>query len=163
MRMEGERRKRKLESSEEEEKEENEEQKMETFFALVKSTKEARDLLFNKDKTDNKVDEDEEALKKGKATWIPMFQPEDFIDYGELGRRSSHNNNNNNNNSNNNVPTTTPHASGAGPSEKQKEEVVVMEKQHLQEAAAATLEAPIPEINEQKEKTSDLLDLNLSL
>ncbi|XP_016206201.1 uncharacterized protein LOC107646532 [Arachis ipaensis] len=141
MRMEGERRKRKLESSEEEEKEENEEQKMETFFALVKSTKEARDLLFNKDKTDNKVDEDEEALKKGKATWIPMFQPEDFIDYGELGR----------------------HASGAGPSEKEKEEVVVMEKQHLQEAAAATLEAPIPEINEQKEKTSDLLDLNLSL
>ncbi|RYR02069.1 hypothetical protein Ahy_B06g080905 [Arachis hypogaea] len=137
MRMEGERRKRKLESSEEEEKEENEEQKMETFFALVKSTKEARDLLFNKDKTDNKVDEDEEALKKGKATWIPMFQPEDFIDYGELGRRS--------------------------PSEKEKEEVVVMEKQHLQEAAAATLEAPIPEINEQKEKTSDLLDLNLSL
>ncbi|XP_015968702.1 uncharacterized protein LOC107492223 [Arachis duranensis] len=160
MRMEGERRKRKLESSEEE-KEENEEQKMETFFALVKSTKEARDLLFNKDKTDNKVDEDEEALKKGKATWIPMFQPEDFIDYGELGRRSSHNNNNNN--SNNNVPTTTPHASGAGPSEKEKEEVVVLEKQHLQEAAAATLEAPIPEINEQKEKTSDLLDLNLSL
>ncbi|KAL1350746.1 hypothetical protein AAHE18_06G047000 [Arachis hypogaea] len=139
MRMEGERRKRKLESSEEEEKEENEEQKMETFFALVKSTKEARDLLFNKDKTDNKVDEDEEALKKGKATWIPMFQPEDFIDYGELGRRS------------------------AGPSEKEKEEVVVMEKQHLQEAAAATVEAPIPEINEQKEKTSDLLDLNLSL
>ncbi|MED6114205.1 hypothetical protein PIB30_078116 [Stylosanthes scabra] len=155
MRMEGERRKRKLES--EEEKEENEEEKMERFFALVKSTKEARDLLFNKDKTDNKIDEDEEALaKKGKATWIPMFQPEDFIDYGEQGRRSS----DNNNNDSNNVPTTTtPHASGEGPSAKEKE-AAVMKKQNLQEAVVA---APIPDINEEKEKTSNLLDLNLSL
>ncbi|MED6193125.1 hypothetical protein PIB30_016010 [Stylosanthes scabra] len=156
MRMEGERRKRKLES-EEEEKEENEEEKMERFFALVRSTKEARDLLFKKDKTDNKIDEDEETLaKKGKATWIPMFQPEDFIDYGEQGRRIS--------SDSNNVPTTTTphHASGEGPSAKEKE-VAVMKKQNLQEAVVAAAEAPIPDINEEKEKTSNLLDLNLSL
>ena len=137
--MEGERRKRKLESEEE-----NEEQKMEKFFALIKSTKDVRDLLFNKEKTDKKVDE--EGLK-GKATWTPTFQPEDFIDYGEFGRSN----------------VSTPHAD-AGPSEKEEQKVkeVIMEEEHLQEAAPGAA-APAPELNEEKEKAGDHLDLNLSL
>ncbi|XP_061366300.1 uncharacterized protein LOC133309530 [Gastrolobium bilobum] len=117
--MEGERRKRKLENEEE-----NEEQKMEKFLALIKSTKDVRDLLSKE--------------KKEKGIWNPTFQPEDFIDYREFGKRN----------------ISAPHA--AGPSEKEKEV-----KEYLPEAPIAAA-APATE-NEEKEKASDHLDLNLSL
>lgn len=129
--MEGERRKRKLESEEE-----NEEQKMEKFFALIKSTKDVRDLL-SKEKIDKKADDE-----KAKGIWTPMFQPEDFIDYGEFGRSNI---------------VSTPHA---GSSEKAKEKEVI-EKDYLQEATTA---AVVPAAKtEDKEKASNHLDLNLSL
>lgn len=129
--MEGERRKRKLEDEEEE----NEEQKMEKFFALIRSTKD----LLSKEKTDNKVEE-----KKEKGIWNPTFQLEDFIGCGEVpvGKTS--------------VSVTEHHA---GPSEKEKE--VTIEKENLQEETIT--EAAAAEENEVNEKASDPLDLNLSL
>ncbi|XP_057439064.1 uncharacterized protein LOC130730931 [Lotus japonicus] len=135
--MEGERRKRKLEAEEE-----NEEQKMEKFFALIKSTKEAHDLLSSKEKT------------KAKCIWNPTFQPEDFIGFGELGKSN-----------------ISAHPHHSGPSEKQKEKEVI-EKDYLQEittaapapAAALAVAALAPAATEEeKEKTRDRFDLNLSL
>lgn len=143
--MEGERRKRKLEDEEE-----CEEQKMEKFFALIKSTRDARDLLCStsKEKTDhNKVEEN----KKEKGIWNPTFQLEDFIGCGEFGKI------------NNNISVTNHIA--AGPSEKEKE-VVTIEKQYLQLEVTTAAEAPADESNEEKEKekaSDDHLDLNLSL
>ncbi|KAK7337665.1 hypothetical protein VNO77_18250 [Canavalia gladiata] len=128
--MEEERRKRKLENEEE-----NEEQKMEKFFALIKRTKDVRDLLF-KEKSD-------EGIKSEGGIWNPTFQPEDFIDCRELGK------------SNVSAPEHV-----AGPSK--KEEEFIEKKECLQEA---TTVAPVAENNEdkEKEKASEHLDLNLSL
>ncbi|TKY52337.1 NIM1-INTERACTING 3 [Spatholobus suberectus] len=68
--MEGDqRRKRKME------KEESEEEQMEKFFALIKSTKDARDR-FSKEKEE----------EKAKGVWKPTFQPEDFMDDEELAK-----------------------------------------------------------------------------
>ncbi|XP_047155115.1 protein NIM1-INTERACTING 3 [Vigna umbellata] len=53
--------------------EESEEEQMEKFFALIKSTKEARDQL-------SKQKEEEKA----KGVWKPSFEPEDFMDDQEL-------------------------------------------------------------------------------
>lgn len=133
--MEGDRRKRKLE-----EEEENEEQKMEKFFALIRSTK---DLLSNKEKT---VEE-----KKEKGIWNPTFQLEDFIGcgcgevQGGIPGKSD-------------VSVTDHHA---GPSEKEKE--VMIEKENLQEVTITAVTVAPAEENEVKEKASDPLDLNLSL
>ncbi|KAK7259017.1 hypothetical protein RIF29_24611 [Crotalaria pallida] len=146
--MEGERRKRKIENEEE-----SEEEKMERFFALIKSTKDVRDLLFNKEKTDNKKVSDDDEKAKGISTWVPKFQPEDFIEYGgEFGRRN-----------NNIVITTTPHvgSSSEKETEKEREVEVIIEKEYLKEAA--TTEAVGQPAEAAKEKASDLLDLNLSL
>ncbi|XP_027353268.1 protein NIM1-INTERACTING 1-like [Abrus precatorius] len=123
--MEEERRKRKLENEEE-----NEEQKMEEFFALVKRTKDVRDLLF-KENPDEKI----EAKNKSSLIWNPTFQPEDFIDCGDLGKSDL-----------------------SGPSKKEKE--LIEKREGLQEATTAALEA---ENNEEKEKESEDLDLNLTL
>ncbi|KAF3943463.1 hypothetical protein CMV_029985 [Castanea mollissima] len=78
--MEGGRKKRKME---EEGKEENEEEKMEKFFALIRSTREVRDLLMrtganSTEKEEKKVEKDKEVM-----VWNPMFQPEDFIEEDE--------------------------------------------------------------------------------
>ncbi|OIW13467.1 hypothetical protein TanjilG_22258 [Lupinus angustifolius] len=136
--MEGERRKRKIENEEE-----NEQENMEKFFALIKSTKDVRDLLY-KEKIDKKVDDE-----KAKGTWIPKFQVEDFIDYGEFGRS-------------NNITTTPSHASSSEKEkEKEKEKRVIIENEHLQEVEATTAEAAQNEVKEKAE--SDYLDLNLSL
>ncbi|CAL0311192.1 unnamed protein product [Lupinus luteus] len=129
--MEGERRKRKIENEEE-----NEEENMEKFFALIKSTKDVRDVLY-KEKIDKKVDDE-----KAKGTWIPKFQVEDFIDYGEFGRS-------------NNI-TTPSHVSSS-----EKEKRVIIEKEYLQEVEATPAEATESEVKEKAE--SDNLDLNLSL
>ncbi|KAE9598171.1 hypothetical protein Lal_00003946 [Lupinus albus] len=129
--MEGERRKRKIENEEE-----NEEENMEKFFALIKSTKDVRDLI------DKKFDDDE----KSKGTWIPKFQPQDFIDYGEIARRS------------NNIITPPSHATSTS---SEKEKGIIIEKEYLQEVVATTAEAAQSEVKEKAE--SDYLDLNLSL
>ncbi|XP_054798254.1 uncharacterized protein LOC129303165 [Prosopis cineraria] len=80
--MDGGRRKRILDGEEED----SEEQKMEKFFALIRSTKEVRDRL-SKERENNKKSEED----KFKNVWNPSFQPEDFIhDYQDLGIRSTH-------------------------------------------------------------------------
>ncbi|XP_020213780.1 protein NIM1-INTERACTING 1 [Cajanus cajan] len=71
--MEEERKKRKIENEEE-----NEEEKMEEFFSLIKRTKDVRDRLYNKEKTEKKIDGERE-----KSIWNPTFQPEDFIEMGK--------------------------------------------------------------------------------
>lgn len=65
----GGRRKRRLEE------EESEEEKMEKFFALIRSTKEARDRLSKERENHKKLSEED----KFKNVWNPTFQPEDFI------------------------------------------------------------------------------------
>lgn len=74
--MEGETRKRKIESTEERKKDEedNEEEKMEKFFALIRSTKEMRDKI-------KRGSNDQSKEKEGKmsAIWNPSFEPEDFL------------------------------------------------------------------------------------
>ncbi|KAM7273335.1 hypothetical protein ACFE04_027999 [Oxalis oulophora] len=55
---------------------EDEEEKMEKFFALIKSTKEARDRLMGK----SKQKEDDDDKEKPIAPWNPSFQPEDFME-----------------------------------------------------------------------------------
>ncbi|CAK9185974.1 unnamed protein product [Ilex paraguariensis] len=72
--MEGERRKRKMDSEVE-----NEEEKTEKFFALIRSTRELRELMTGR------VDQTKEADKKAteeKAVevWTPSFRPEDFME-----------------------------------------------------------------------------------
>ncbi|AES82384.1 putative NPR1/NH1-interacting protein [Medicago truncatula] len=133
--MEGENRKRKMLEDEEE----NDDEKMEKFFALIKST---RDILS---KTDKKVGEE----KKEKCIWNPTFQLEDFIACEELGKSNV--------------------SAAAGPSSRQEKEVMIIEKEYVQEevAASATTTTVTPKNqneDKEKEKASDnSLDLNLSL
>ncbi|KAL2325617.1 hypothetical protein Fmac_024675 [Flemingia macrophylla] len=68
--MEGEGRKRKMEKEEE-----SEEEQMEKFFALIKSTKNARDRLSK-----------EKEGEKAKGVWKPTFEAEDFMDDQELAK-----------------------------------------------------------------------------
>ncbi|PKI44541.1 protein NIM1-INTERACTING 1 [Punica granatum] len=69
--MEGDGRKRKVEDEEE-----SEEEKMEKFFALIRSTREMRDRLRGG------TSEPERENKEGKAglVWKPTFEPGDFVD-----------------------------------------------------------------------------------
>jgi len=53
--------------------EESEEEQMEKFFALIKSTKDARLRLFK-----------EKEEEKAKGVWKPSFEAEDFMDDQEL-------------------------------------------------------------------------------
>ena len=102
--MEGERKKRKMEN---EGGEEDEEEKMEKFFALIRSTREVRNRLM---RTGANLIEKEEGKKveKDKAllVWNPTFQPEDFIDEEDNDKSKS-----------SNPGATTP----AGPSNKKEE------------------------------------------
>ncbi|KAK6915704.1 NPR1/NH1-interacting protein [Dillenia turbinata] len=78
--MDGERKKRKVD------REDNEEEKMEKFFALIRSTKEVRDHLLGegselKEKEKEKEEKKEAAEgEKQRAVWNPTFQPEDFME-----------------------------------------------------------------------------------
>ncbi|CAJ1870124.1 unnamed protein product [Sphenostylis stenocarpa] len=133
--MEGERRKRKIENEEE-----NEEQKIEKFFALIKRTKDVRDRLYKN--TDNKKIDGE----RENSIWNPKFQAEDFIDCGEIMPKSS--------------KISDPHHhvhDHAGPSHQE----LIVKNEDLQDA---TQLVPAEEDNnEKKDKTSEHLDLNLSL
>ncbi|KAK6911686.1 NPR1/NH1-interacting protein [Dillenia turbinata] len=73
--MDGERKKRKVE------REENEEERMEKFFALIRSTKEVRDRLLGEG-SELKEKEKKEAAEgeKQRAVWNPTFRPEDFME-----------------------------------------------------------------------------------
>ena len=106
--MEGERKKRKM--VEEEGEEENEEEKMEKFFALIRSTREVRDLLMRNganstEKEGKKVEKDKEIM-----VWNPMFQPEDFIEEDEDNDKSK------------NTPGAKSQAGPSNKEEKDKEE-----------------------------------------
>ncbi|CAJ1977871.1 unnamed protein product [Sphenostylis stenocarpa] len=68
--MEGERRKRKMEREEE-----SEEEQMQKFFAMIKSTKDARDRLCR-----------EKEEEKAKRVWKPSFKVEDFMNDEELAK-----------------------------------------------------------------------------
>lgn len=121
-----------------EDEEENDDEKMEKFFALIKST---RDILS---KTDKKVGEE----KKEKCIWNPTFQLEDFIACEELGKSNV--------------------SAAAGPSSQQEKEVKIIEKEYVQEVAASATTTAVTPKNQnedrEKEKASDnSLDLNLSL
>ncbi|OIV95314.1 hypothetical protein TanjilG_07470 [Lupinus angustifolius] len=130
--MDGEKRKRKIENEEEN----DEDKKMEKFFALVKSTKDVLDLLSKEKIMDKKVENDYE---KAKGTWIPKFQPEDFIDYGEF-RRSN--------------VSITQHSSS---SEREKE------KEYFQGGGTSVAVAPEAETQVKEKAGSDNLNLNLCL
>lgn len=93
--MEGETRKRKR-AGKEEEDDINEEEKMEKFFALMRSTREVRDLLMRNNPNKNTNNDDnnpKEGVEKkvvdvslsqrdkpAAGVWNPTFQPEDFLE-----------------------------------------------------------------------------------
>ncbi|KAA8543005.1 hypothetical protein F0562_021500 [Nyssa sinensis] len=74
--------------------EEDDEQKMEKFFALIRSIRETSEYIMNgsnelQNKSDNKkkmkkVDDEE----KSKAVWKPSFQREDFAEDVKLTKSS---------------------------------------------------------------------------
>ncbi|KAF5946869.1 hypothetical protein HYC85_017097 [Camellia sinensis] len=75
--MEGESRKRKVG------KDEDEEEKMEKFFALIRSTRDVRKRMVITDMKEEKKKKkkgEEEKLPVG--VWNPSFQPEDFMEGG---------------------------------------------------------------------------------
>uniref|UniRef100_A0A6N2KVV4 Protein NIM1-INTERACTING 1 n=1 Tax=Salix viminalis TaxID=40686 RepID=A0A6N2KVV4_SALVM len=103
--MERETKKRKLEYTDEEGKgkEDDEEEKMEKFFALLRSTKRMHDQLR---RNSNRIFKDKEEIKKVgeervSVAWNPSFLPEDFLE--EDGRDS-------------------PAAAAGGPSKRKEEE-----------------------------------------
>ncbi|CAL5341049.1 unnamed protein product [Camellia sinensis] len=75
--MEGESRQRKVG------KDEDEEEKMEKFFALIRSTRDVRKRMVITD-----IEEEKKKKKKGEeeklpvGVWNPSFQPEDFMEGG---------------------------------------------------------------------------------
>ncbi|KAJ9187920.1 hypothetical protein P3X46_003331 [Hevea brasiliensis] len=81
--------KRKLSIHDDQDDEDNEEVKIEKFFALIRSIREARDRLINgsdylKQETDsNKKKRKLEEENVQVAVWKPCFQPEDFMEESE--------------------------------------------------------------------------------
>lgn len=77
--MEGERKKRKIQDEEE-----DEEEKIEKFFALIRSTRQVCELLRGSSNGPQKKDQNknqEGDREKGTGgVWNPTFQPEDFLD-----------------------------------------------------------------------------------
>ncbi|KAF8043108.1 hypothetical protein BT93_A1452 [Corymbia citriodora subsp. variegata] len=59
--------------------EEVEEEKMEKFFALIRSTKDVLQSVARESRERARMDEAERVRKEATA-WIPRFQPEDFDD-----------------------------------------------------------------------------------
>lgn len=77
--MDGERKKRKMENDEEDEG--DEQKSVEKFFALIRSTKEARDrLLSHGDHAKKGAEEGKTEKEKEVGAWTPTFQLEDFMD-----------------------------------------------------------------------------------
>lgn len=78
--MDGERKKRKTEKDEEQE--DDEEKSVEKFFALIRSTREARDRLLghgDASKQQEKKQGEEEGKEKAMGAWTPTFRLEDFM------------------------------------------------------------------------------------
>lgn len=76
--MDGERKKRKMENDEEDEG--DEQKSVEKFFALIRSTKEARDRLLSHGDHAKKGAEEGKTEKEEIGAWTPTFQLEDFMD-----------------------------------------------------------------------------------
>ncbi|KAF5946867.1 hypothetical protein HYC85_017095 [Camellia sinensis] len=74
--MEGESRKRKVG------KDEDEEEKMEKFFALIRSTRDVRKRMVITDMEEEKKKKKGEEEKLPVGVWNPSFQPEDFMEGG---------------------------------------------------------------------------------
>ncbi|GMY17121.1 protein NIM1-INTERACTING 1-like [Fagus crenata] len=76
--------KRKIFHDHEEEDDHDEEQKIEKFFALIKSIREARECLMinglNAENKRKKKNVDEEEKHNNIAVWKPSFQREDFME-----------------------------------------------------------------------------------
>ncbi|KAM5560955.1 protein NIM1-INTERACTING 3-like [Rosa sericea] len=87
--MEGDRKKRKMDYEEEDEAE-----KIEKFFALIKSTRQVCEILRGSSnwplekKDQNKKEEDRE--KRTGGAWNPAFQPEDFLDQDDKATSDGH-------------------------------------------------------------------------
>ena len=64
----------------EEEEEEEEEEKIEKFYTLIKSIREARDRLIKGPDCDRKIDPHKEEINKEVQVWKPSFQREDFME-----------------------------------------------------------------------------------
>ncbi|XVF05912.1 hypothetical protein REPUB_Repub06bG0002600 [Reevesia pubescens] len=81
--MESGRKKRKMGNGEEKDIEE-EEEKVEKFFALIRSTREMRDRLRNVPNGSKEEELEKKKLQEEKsvaaAVWNPTFQPEDFME-----------------------------------------------------------------------------------
>ncbi|KAI6695432.1 hypothetical protein NL676_023142 [Syzygium grande] len=56
----------------------DEEEKMETFFALIRSTKDVLQSIARESRERARLDEEERA-KKAAAAWTPRFRLEDFV------------------------------------------------------------------------------------
>ncbi|XP_027102501.1 uncharacterized protein [Coffea arabica] len=81
--MDGERKKRKMDDAEAEE--DNEEEKMETFFALIRSTRDIRERMVMSNADRLRLEEDQKKRanhdqNKPSAVWNPTFQPGDFME-----------------------------------------------------------------------------------
>lgn len=83
---------------------ENDDEKVEEFFALLRSTREARDRLRSKDRTEERhkdrprendkvnidvVDIAGRRREKIHGVWSPTFRPEDFLDHRDDGDKLS--------------------------------------------------------------------------
>ncbi|KAI8027103.1 hypothetical protein LOK49_LG02G02381 [Camellia lanceoleosa] len=73
--MDGESRKRKMENEEED----DDEKKMQKFFALIRSTRDARKRVMS---GVDKLQEEEKKKGKPAEAWNPSFQLEDFMEGG---------------------------------------------------------------------------------
>ncbi|XP_028064074.1 protein NIM1-INTERACTING 3 [Camellia sinensis] len=73
--MDAESRKRKMENEEED----DDEEKMQKFFALIRSTRDARERFMS---GAEKLQEEEKKKGKPAEAWNPSFQPEDFMEGG---------------------------------------------------------------------------------
>ncbi|XP_043726240.1 protein NIM1-INTERACTING 1 [Telopea speciosissima] len=73
--------KKELESAEEE----DEEEKIERFFALIRSFRDVRDSARKRELNNDTKKKDKEAEKKsGKSLWVPSFKREDFAEQIEF-------------------------------------------------------------------------------
>nr|XP_011468404.1 PREDICTED: protein NIM1-INTERACTING 1 [Fragaria vesca subsp. vesca] len=84
----GERKKRKMEFEEE-----DEEEKIEKFFALIKSTRQVCEMLKGSSnwplkKKDESYKKEDDPVKR--TTWNPAFQPEDFLDQDDKATSAGH-------------------------------------------------------------------------
>ncbi|KAF8034796.1 hypothetical protein BT93_C0958 [Corymbia citriodora subsp. variegata] len=125
--MDGDRKKRKIDKElAAVEEEESEEEKMEKFFALIRSTREARDHLrgiglssseeTEKSREDRRKAE-EDHLRQRESGWNPTFRPEDFSQDPVILYKPS-----TTIPSTPHVPSSSGHEAQAGPSESKQED-----------------------------------------